>query len=404
MKNLKRFGALALALVLALSALTGCGQKGPGSSSSTGSSSGSGSGSEDLSQTAPMDLSEVTDPYLAAAGISGDTVVARLGGEDIFAAELLYWLNRNTKTYLDQFGGMVDTPPWTAELDTGVTVADQMKEGAMDAALFYRSLYQLGKGENLTPDASAASTVDKEYTDLMLQMGDESVVQHMYWAQMLSRELLVYLNECFDLYGQLQQLYYGEDSESYPTDAEVMSWLDQGGYFRVKHILLMTIDQVTNDPLDEAVIAEKKATAEDLLAQLRAAEDPISLFDQLMKEYSEDGGLATNPDGYIFNAEDSLVGGFREATLELSVGEISDVVETDYGFHIMLRLPIDPADYRSSVISQGMKERCRQWQEEKGVEKTAAYDQIDPADFWTKLTSLQSTVQAEIQAASSKNG
>ena len=123
-----------------------------------------------------------------------------------------------------------------------------------------------------------------------------------------------------------------------------------------------------------------------------------------MKEYSEDGGLATNPDGYIFNAEDSLVGGFREATLELSVGEISDVVETDYGFHIMLRLPIDPADYRSSVISQGMKERCRQWQEEKGVEKTAAYDQIDPADFWTKLTSLQSTVQAEIQAASSKNG
>ena len=160
MKNMKRFGALALALVLALSALTGCGQKGPGSSSTTGSSSGSGSGSEDLSQTAPMDLSEVTDPYLAAAGISGDTVVARLGGEDIFAAELLYWLNRNTKTYLDQFGGMVDTPPWTAELDTGVTVADQMKEGAMDAALFYRSLYQLGKGENLTPDASAASTTD----------------------------------------------------------------------------------------------------------------------------------------------------------------------------------------------------------------------------------------------------
>ena len=55
-----------------------------------------------------------------------------------------------------------------------------------------------------------------------------------------------------------------------------------------------------------------------------------------MNQHSEDGGLLLNPEGYIFSASDSLVGGFREATLALEVGDISDVVETDYGYHIIL--------------------------------------------------------------------
>ena len=38
-------------------------------------------------------------------------------------------------------------------------------------------------------------------------------------------------------------------------------------------------------------------------------------------------------------------------------------METDYGYHIMLRLPLDPADYRSQFISQQMDVRAGQWKE-----------------------------------------
>lgn len=397
MKSKKRFGALALALVMLLS---GCGQKASGtvSGSAGGSASGAGSGSTgDVSQTAPMDLAQVTDPWLATAGLTGDSVVARIGETEVTAAELLYWLNRNTEVYLAQLGGQVSVLPWDADAGGG-TLGDQMKEGALEAAIYYRGLNLLAEREGLTPDSKVAISVDQMYGDMAAQMKSEETVEHMLWAEMLSRELLIYLNESGDLSDQLRERYFGEDSGGYPTDAEVQAWLDEQGIYRAKHILLATIDLDTREPLDEAAVAQKKAKADDILAQLRGAEDPITLFDQLMNEHSEDTGLAANPEGYT-TEKGMMVAPFEEAALALKNGEISDIVESDFGYHIILRLPIDPESYRGQLTSQRLKERADQLTKELGMEKTEAYGQIDPGAFWEKLGALQAAVQAEVQAA-----
>ena len=397
MKSKKRFGALALALVMLLS---GCGQKASGtvSGSAGGSASGAGSGSTgDVSQTAPVDLAQVTDPWLATAGLTGDSVVARIGETEVTAAELLYWLNRNTEVYLAQLGGQVSVLPWDADAGGG-TLGDQMKEGALEAAIYYRGLNLLAEREGLTPDSKVAISVDQMYGDMAAQMKSEETVEHMLWAEMLSRELLIYLNESGDLSDQLRERYFGEDSGGYPTDAEVQAWLDEQGIYRAKHILLATIDLDTREPLDEAAVAQKKAKADDILAQLRGAEDPITLFDQLMNEHSEDTGLAANPEGYT-TEKGMMVAPFEEAALALKNGEISDIVESDFGYHIILRLPIDPESYRGQLTSQRLKERADQLTKELGVEKTEAYGQIDPGAFWEKLGALQAAVQAEVQAA-----
>ncbi len=397
MKSKKRFGALALALVMLLS---GCGQKASGtvSGSAGGSASGAGSGSTgDVSQTATVDLAQVTDPWLATAGLTGDSVVARIGETEVTAAELLYWLNRNTEVYLAQLGGQVSVLPWDADAGGG-TLGDQMKEGALEAAIYYRGLNLLAEREGLTPDSKVAISVDQMYGDMAAQMKSEETVEHMLWAEMLSRELLIYLNESGDLSDQLRERYFGEDSGGYPTDAEVQAWLDEQGIYRAKHILLATIDLDTREPLDEAAVAQKKAKADDILAQLRGAEDPITLFDQLMNEHSEDTGLAANPEGYT-TEKGMMVAPFEEAALALKNGEISDIVESDFGYHIILRLPIDPESYRGQLTSQRLKERADQLTKELGMEKTEAYGQIDPGAFWEKLGALQAAVQAEVQAA-----
>ena len=80
MMNLKRLGALSLSVVLALSALSGC-KSGKDEGQSSGSSQTDASSSAAV-QVEPMDLTGVADPYLAAAGLAGNTVVATAGGAE----------------------------------------------------------------------------------------------------------------------------------------------------------------------------------------------------------------------------------------------------------------------------------------------------------------------------------
>lgn len=391
MKNRKRLGALALALVLSLAALSGCGPKPSGSASSA---SGSGSGSSD--SITPMDLSQVTDPALAVAGVAGEEVLVKLGTAEITANDYLYWLQRSISDYLEPFGGQMTTLPWDTEMSDGLTFGQYMLDNALDAAALHCMLRELARQENLTPDPDVATQVDKQYAAMVVQAGsDESRVIHTLWTQMLTRDLLINLNENTELFSQLAELYYGENSGHYPTDAEVNAYLDEVGRYKAKHILLATIDLDTREPLDEATVAQKKAQAEDFLAQLRAAEDPIALFDDLMNEHSEDSGLATNPDGYT-TAKGEMVAPFEEAALALKAGEISEVVESDFGYHIILRLPLDPDDFRDDCVTSLMEKRIDQEIERLGLEKTAAFDKLNVGNFWDKLQSLQYAVQIEM--------
>ena len=391
MKPLKRILALALALVMTLSMLSGCGGSGAGSSSSSSSSSSS--------QAQGMDLTGVTDPYLATAGMAGDTVVAKVGDVDITAAEVLYWINYGVELYLSSYGGAITDLPWDSDLG-GKTLADQVKESALEAAAFYALLPTLGEKEGLTVSQDTLDQLESQREQTVQTLGSEELAEHSFWYQMITWDLLATLSKGADLHMQLQNLYFGEDSGNYPTDAEVLAYAqDELGVYRAKHILLATVDTETREPLDDTVKAEQKAKADELLAQLRAADDPVALFDELMNQYSEDPGLTAYPDGYT-TQKGQMVPEFEEAALALKDGEISDVVYSETtGYHIILRLPLDPADYRNQLVAQQMQVKTDQWLEEYGVETTPAYDQIDPASFREKVVALQTTVQAEIDEA-----
>ena len=150
MKSLHKLLALALALVMGVTTLAGCGG-GSGSSSSSSSASSSSSGDGSTSQVESMDLTNVTDPYLATSGLAGDTVVARVGEADITAAELLYWINYGTELTLSQYGGYMTDLPWGTDLGDGKTLSDQMKQSALEAAALYALLPTLAEKASPSP-------------------------------------------------------------------------------------------------------------------------------------------------------------------------------------------------------------------------------------------------------------
>ena len=89
-----------------------------------------------------------------------------------------------------------------------------------------------------------------------------------------------------------------------------------------------------------AAPATESATdrANAILARIRAGED----FDTLMNEYSEDPGLASFPDGYTFGPNE-MVPEFEQGTRDLAIGEISEPIRSQFGYHIIMRIEPDMA-------------------------------------------------------------
>ncbi len=115
------------------------------------------------------------------------------------------------------------------------------------------------------------------------------------------------------------------------TEAEVKKYFDtrqkqfsSPEQRRASHIL------VKADLKDETAKAEAMKKIEGLLKRARAGED----FAELAKEYSDDPGSKSRGGEYVF-PRGQMVPPFEQAAFSLEVGQISDVVETTYGYHII---------------------------------------------------------------------
>lgn len=110
------------------------------------------------------------------------------------------------------------------------------------------------------------------------------------------------------------------------TDDEKRDYF-KNHYLRAKHVLI-SIDDDTDD-------AAAKAKAEEVLAKAKAGEN----FDELVKEYGEDPGMESNPDGYVFT-DGTMVQEFEDGTKSIQPGEFT-LVKTSYGYHVIQRLDLE---------------------------------------------------------------
>ncbi|MDD2885537.1 MAG: SurA N-terminal domain-containing protein [Dechloromonas sp.] len=119
---------------------------------------------------------------------------------------------------------------------------------------------------------------------------------------------------------------------------EIKAWYDshkdryqQAEERRASHILIAS---------EKLGADQARAKAEDVLAEVR--KNP-AVFADLARKYSNDPGSATQGGDLGFFGQGMMVKPFEEATFALKVGEISGVVPSDFGFHIIRLTDIHPA-------------------------------------------------------------
>lgn len=133
------------------------------------------------------------------------------------------------------------------------------------------------------------------------------------------------------------------------TEEELLDYY-QNNVAHVKHILVKTVDDDMNAVSGDA-FAQKQALAYEYLKRAKAGEN----FDTMVEQYSEDPGSKSNPEGYylgkgfILGTTGGMIAEFEATSLALKVGEISEPIETSYGYHIIKRYDNDRETFDANV-------------------------------------------------------
>jgi peptidyl-prolyl cis-trans isomerase D len=117
------------------------------------------------------------------------------------------------------------------------------------------------------------------------------------------------------------QNYYDQHRDQYRVPEQV----------KVSHILIKTPLAGPDGKVDDKGVAEAQHRAEDLLKQLKGG----AKFETLAEKYSEDPGSAKQGGSLGFIGRGQTVPEFEKTAFSLPKGQISDLVKSSYGFHII---------------------------------------------------------------------
>jgi peptidyl-prolyl cis-trans isomerase D len=160
---------------------------------------------------------------------------------------------------------------------------------------------------------------------------------------------------------EVQQYYNGNISQ-YQTPEQI----------RASHILLNTAGK------DEAAVRKQ---AEGLLQQVKAGAD----FAELARKFSEDEGSKVNGGDLDYFSRGRMVPEFETAAFALDVGQVSDIVKSQFGFHIIKVVDKKPAvtrpleEVRPQIEEQLKRQRADQQIATRATELAAGID--DPSDL-----------------------
>ena len=151
---------------------------------------------------------------------------------------------------------------------------------------------------------------------------------------------------------------------------------------KVAHILLVTRDRESDQPLPEAVVREKRRQIEQLHDRAQKGED----FSELIRQYSEDRGVKETGGIYTLSQAEPFAPEFKAAAFSLKTNQISDVVQTVVGFHVIKqleRLPAKKAAY--DEVKKDLKEFLTQQEYQRlmpeyfeKLKKEASVEILDP--------------------------
>lgn len=334
--KLNKIICTALAVTIAASALTACTNKLDSSSSTSTSNSSSTSTPEAPAREAGF--------YPDGEKVELGTVLSVNGVDYSFEQFRYYFMSLSTQM-----------------LASGVTDEKEIKETVVNYIKEDTFVQLDAKANNLTLTAEEQKELDEIYASQTKDLAPEVLAQQLkdvFSSEKLFKENLV-TNRLFQ---KLAKHYLYDDIVKDIAE----------NYVHVKHILLSFPENATDEQK-----AETKKKADELHKKLVDG----AVFEDVMKESSEDPGQPE--EGYYFTTG-KMVKPFEDAAFALKIGEMSEPVLTDYGYHIVKKYEFEQEEIDKNTLSYVSQESNDKFM---GIMKAATEKyEVKYCDEWDKIT------------------
>ena len=253
------------------------------------------------------DLSDVR--VVMSVGMSKDEVF-RVDDMTCSRTEMLVYISNIAGEYVDVYGRDI----FEASVE-GETLGENVKQLALAKVSQVKVINLLALDRGLEPTEELLNVINEATDEYLESISEEELSRYQ-----IDRDKI------YDMYYE-----YGMSKLMYSTiikdiNPEISD--DEARTITVEHILLKTFDIDENGnrvELDSFTKEEKKRLAEELVQRIEGGEN----FETLAAEYSEDENLT-----YAFG-KGEMDAVFENAAFNLSGGEVSGVVETEFGYHII---------------------------------------------------------------------
>ena len=297
-ESLKKVAACVSAAALSVSMLTACGnQKTP-----------------ELAEGAVTSLSDEETQKVAL----------KVNDTEISAGELQYYIyNAAMMTIYNidkNFNGDLTNFDWDQKVD-GKPIEEAILNTAIDNAAADCVTIEKGKENGISLSDDEMSQVETSISSYISQNGEE-----MFNLSMNSMAING-ADDYIKLYSQIVGAQKSDEDiqnnfDKYAPDKDKLKKYKSDKKVTVQHILIQNNSEKQENP-EEAI--------NSVLERAKAGED----FVALMNEFNEDPGETEA--GYTFGPGE-MVKEFEDAAFALDYDQISDVVKSDYGYHIIKRL------------------------------------------------------------------
>jgi peptidyl-prolyl cis-trans isomerase C len=312
-------------------------------------------------------IAETTDPA---------TVVAKVNDKEIVQSDVDFIINTIVLPQLQAQYQMEEIPEEQKTL---------IEQNIVNQLIIQNLLLQVAAESNITADEEL---VNQQFETIKQQRPDvapeqlKQLIQTDFIIQKLLQEEVVSKITVSD----------EETQESYEARKDQFNEPEQ---VQASHILIMVKSEA---PQEEKDAARKKI--EDILAQVKAGED----FAELAKEHSDCPSKERGGDLGFF-AQGQMVKPFEEAAFALSEGEISDIVETQYGYHIIKatgrkpqrQIPFDEVkdQLQQSLLKQKTDTEVKNWIDELRANATIEIMTPEPQEPQGEETPEEETPSEE---------